>query len=268
MKRMVRLSSLLLVPLCLLLPGDRPAKPVHTPWLVRLPASADHHGPWAPRMRRASGRTMNWAGYVVETNLVTPEKKSVTDVQGSWRVPSVSASDTNTYSAIWVGLDGSSNRTVEQIGTEQDWSSGGPVYYAWFEMYPQRGYQIMDFPVSPGDRISAEVQWISKTSFNLMITNLTQSVGFSIVRKRSAQRTSAEWIVEAPYFRRVLSLADFGAATFTACSATVTGVTGAINNATWQNESVTMETAKSVVTAQPGGLTSGGTSFTVTWEHQ
>ena len=96
-------------------------------------------------------------------------------VQYDTRVPSVSASDTNTYSAIWVGLDGSSNRTVEQIGTEQDWSSGGPVYYAWFEMYPQRGYQIMDFPVSPGDHISAEVQWISKTMFNLTITNASST---------------------------------------------------------------------------------------------
>jgi hypothetical protein len=184
-------------------------------------------------------------------------------------VPAAASSGlTDSFSAIWVGLDGSSDNTVEQIGTEQDWSMGGPVYYAWYEMYPARGWQIMNFPVSPGDQISAEVQWISKTTFNLTITNLTQNVGFSIIKKRSAQRTSAEWIVEAPYFRRVLSLADFGATTFTGCSATINGLTGPIDDASWQNESVTMESAQSVVAAQPGGLTSGGTSFTVTWEHQ
>src|ERR1017187_146731 len=73
----------------------------------------------------------------------------------------------NTASAIWVGIDGNSDSTVEQIGTEQDWTSGSPVYYAWFDMYPAVGYMITTFPVQPGDEISAEVQFIAKNKFVL-----------------------------------------------------------------------------------------------------
>jgi hypothetical protein len=174
----------------------------------------------------------------------------------------------NTASAIWVGIDGNSDSTVEQIGTEQDWTSGSPVYYAWFDMYPAAGYMITTFPVQPGDEISAEVQFIAKNKFVLSISNLTQNVGFSITKKRSAKRTSAEWIVEAPFFRRILSQADFGTVTFTGCSTTVEGVEGSINDVSWQNEGLTMEDPiSSTVLAQPSALTGGGTGFSVDWKH-
>ena len=52
-------------------------------------------------------------------------------------MPTVSGSGP-TYSSVWVGIDGYSSNTVEQIGTEQDVSANGKTsYYAWYEMYPQ-----------------------------------------------------------------------------------------------------------------------------------
>jgi hypothetical protein len=227
------------------------------------------HQEFMPVIRHGSGKAANWAGYVAAPDLSIPLKHSVTDVQGSWRVPTVASSGTlDTSSAIWVGIDGDLDRTVEQIGTEQDWTSGAPVYYAWFEMYPARGFLITAIPIQPGDEISAEVQFLAKNKFILSISNLTQNVGFSITRSRAAQRTSAEWIVEAPFFRRILSLADFGTVTFTGCSTTMEGVEGPINNNSWNDEALTMEAPLTSTTlAQPSGLTGGGTGFTVDWQH-
>jgi len=231
--------------------------------------SPTSHREFMPVIRHGSGKAANWAGYVAAPDLLVPLKHSVTDVQGSWRVPTVASSGTlDSSSAIWLGIDGDLDRTVEQIGTEQDWSSGTPVYFAWFEMFPARAFLIMDVPIQPGDEISAEVQFIPKNKFILSISNLTQNTGFSITKKRAAQRTSAEWIVEAPFFRRILSLADFGSVTFTGCSATMQGAQGPINDSFWHNEALTMENpVSSTVLAQPSGLTGGGTGFTVDWQH-
>src|SRR6266404_2385283 len=236
---------------------------------VRRVSSSTPLRRFMPVIRHRTGKSANWAGYVTATDLTLRLKHSVTDVQGSWRVPTVAAAGTQeTASAIWVGIDGSSDRTVEQIGTEQDWNMGAPVYYAWFEMYPARGFILTEVPIEPGDQISAEVQFIPKNQFVLSITNLTQGVGFSITKKRSAKRTSAEWIVEAPFFRRILALANFGSVSFTGCSTTITNVDGPVNSTLWQNEELTMENPiSSTVLAQPSALTSGGTAFTVDWKH-
>jgi len=235
----------------------------------RHPSPSAAHSHFAPVIRHGSGKASNWAGYVAATDLLLPLKHSVTDVQGTWRVPSVASSGTlDTSSAIWVGIDGDTDNTVEQIGTEQDWFAGAPVYYAWFEMYPARAFQILTFTPQPGDQISAEVQFVPKNKFILTITNLTQNIGFSIIKNRSAKRTSAEWIVEAPFFRHILPLADFGTVTFSACSATITGVVGAINDSSWQNEGLTMENpVSSTVLAQQSSLSGGGTGFAVDWKH-
>jgi len=65
-------------------------------------------------------------------------------------VPTVAAAGTQeTASAIWVGIDGSSDRTVEQIGTEQDWSMGAPVYYAWLRCIPRADLYSRSFPLNP-----------------------------------------------------------------------------------------------------------------------
>jgi len=231
--------------------------------------SSAPHREFMPVLRHGSGKAANWAGYVTAPDLLVPVKHSVTDVQGSWRVPTVTSSGTlDSSSAIWVGIDGDLDKTVEQIGTEQDWSAGTPVYYAWFEMFPGPAFLIMNVPIQPGDEISAEVQFVAKNKFILSITNFTQNTGFSITKKRAAQRTSAEWIVEAPFFRRILSLADFGSVTFNGCSATMEGAEGPINSISWHNEALTMENPlTSTILAQPGGLIAGGTGFTVDWRH-
>src|SRR5262249_5678892 len=207
-----------------------------------------HHGHRAaPRIHVREGTASNWSGYVIATSLASPQQGAVNSVEGSWTIPAVSPSESpNTYSAFWVGIDGNSDNTVEQIGTEHDWTPNGQQNYVWFEMYPHALYLISGFPIAPGDSFGAGVKYAGSGVFSLSITNFTQGVSFTVPRRytkmKHAQRSSAEWIAEAPYSGGVLPLADFGKASFTDCQATLDGITGPIDNApAWQDDAITMQ---------------------------
>lgn len=238
-------------------------------------SSSRHHA--APRIRIREGTASNWGGYAVETSLTSPQRNAVSAVHGSWRVPTVSASSSpETYSALWVGIDGDSDNSVEQLGTESDWTPEGQNNYVWFEMYPRRGYLIPGFPIKPGDTFSASVHYAGGELFILSITNVTQGVAYTVptrYTKMKAARESAEWIVEAPYEGGVLPLADFGTAFFSNCSATINGVAGAIDNPAWQFDPITMA-SDSVIKAQPSALQDSTvhdttvSAFLARWHHE
>src|SRR2546425_108089 len=238
--------------------------------LAPIPASAVHHPRQAaPHLRNANGTSQNWGGYAVESDFNAPLRGAVSDVKGTWTVPGVSSSgSTHTYSSIWVGIDGYSDNTVEQTGTEQDWTPNGAVYYAWFEMYPKFGYRILNFPVQPGDTISAEVNYIGNNLFKLTIANLTRNHTFSTTQRHKAQRSSAEWIVEAPSSGGILPLADFGTVTLTGCLASLNGHVGSISDPAWQNDPITMAHSDGIIKAQPSSLSSGGDRFSFTWQSE
>jgi hypothetical protein len=243
--------------------------------LERIPASAVHHGHTAaPHMKIAESTSGNWSGYAVPA----PSGGSFTDVKGSWTVPSVTGSkNSHTYSSIWVGLDGYNDGTVEQLGTEQDWTGKTGSYYVWFEMYPNYAYKINGFPITPGDQFTAEVTYAGLTNgnqiFTLSIANTSQHVSYTIPASYTTtsgiQLQSAEWIVEAPSsFGGVLPLANFGTASLYGCTAN--GATVASYSAAGLDP-LTMAgvTGRSLYTkAAPSGVDSSGERFTVTWSHQ
>jgi len=221
-----------------------------------------------PRIPVREGTSLNWAGYVVETNLASPQNYVVTDVKGQWVVPSVNATTGNTYSAVWVGIDGydpNSSKTVEQIGTEQDYVKGTARYYAWYEMYPAASH-LIKYSVYPGDNMKAEVQY-SNGQFVLTLTNVTEKWTYTTAQKlNKAVRDSAEWIVEAPG-NIILPLAEFGTVTFSGAQATINNITGPIDNkAYWQNDAITMNDPNGGGTATPSRLfdSHGVSSFSVT----
>jgi hypothetical protein len=225
-----------------------------------------------PRIHIKNGASLNWSGYAVESSLSSPSSGVVSDVKGSWVVPSVTGpSKGSYYSSAWVGIDGYSDSTVEQIGTEQDWVKGKAKYYAWFEMYPGPAYRILA-SVKPGDTMSAEVQYVGNNQFTLTITDTPvkgRAWRFSTTQTlASAQLQSAEWIMEAPSSSSsgaILPLADFGTVYFTNCQATLNGHTGTINDNTWQYDNMAMTTSSGTVKARPSALSSDGGSFSVTW---
>jgi hypothetical protein len=165
----------------------------------------------------------NWSGYALNTS-----PGAVTAVSGQWVVPSAAGTGT-AYSSNWVGIDGFSSSTVEQIGTDSDVLNGTPQYYAWYEMYP-RGFVQLPLTIHAGDTISASVNYGS-SAVTLSLTDATSGQSYTTTQTApGAQRSSAEWIEEAPSSAfGVLPLANFGKATFAAARATVGGSTAAID---------------------------------------
>jgi hypothetical protein len=233
-----------------------------------------------PRVEELEGRLVpsavvststNWAGYAV-----TAGRNAVTAVAGTWVVPAVSGSISG-YSAAWVGIDGFNSSTVEQIGTEADFTGGHPQYYAWYEMYPSYSVNL-GLTIRPGDTISASVAYSAGTSqFTLQITDLPQGGGapqsFTTTQKaQQAQRSSAEWVVEAPSsFFGVLPLANFGTTTFSKAQAAVNGSTGPADasGAGKQLHEVNMTSQFGAPEATTSALTDSGSpatsSFSVTF---
>ncbi|MFA5860805.1 MAG: G1 family glutamic endopeptidase [Candidatus Thermoplasmatota archaeon] len=214
------------------------------------------------------GASTNWAGYAVQTNLASPSNGVVTDVKGSWVVPAVScpADGTNKYSAAWVGIDGYSSNSVEQLGTESDCLSGGsvPYYAAWWEMYPKPSRRIQHV-VQAGDHMTAEVRYSGGNAYTLTMTDATQGWSFSTTQRAKAARSSAEWVQEAPWSGGVLPLSNFGTVTFTGASATIAGHTGTISDAAWQADRIDMVNGRGATKAQTSALDGTGIAFDVTW---
>jgi hypothetical protein len=222
-----------------------------------------------PHLPHRNGTSLNWGGYVAESNFSNPAHV-VTQISGTWIVPTITRSSNSTYCSIWVGIDGFSDGTVEQLGTEHDWSGGSQQNYAWFEMYPNYPYEIVGFPVNPGDSITASVQYMGNNEYKLSLINNTHRVSvtipYSYTRSSAGLRTSAEWIVEAPYSNTVLPLAHFSPVQFTNCSATINGVNKVINQLTHQP--LNMVTSTNIIKAAVSALSAQGNGFTATWDHQ
>ena len=213
----------------------------------------------------------NWSGYAVTGS-------SFTSAKGSWIVPTVNCSKTpNTYSSFWVGIDGWNSSTVEQTGTDSDCDGSSPTYYAWYEFYPAGSVLISTVPVSPGNKMSAQVVY-SGSEFTITITNETTGHSYSKSSTVSgAERTSAEWIAEAPCCTRrggILPLADFGTVDFGQDYTDITGTNDATDSSVSGQisafgsdvfESIMVNGSTGAEEAVPSALTSDGTSFTVTW---
>jgi Peptidase A4 family len=156
----------------------------------------------------------NWAGYAD-----TGPSGDFTNVTSSWVQPAGHCSSGDQYAAFWVGLDGFSSRTVEQIGSEADCVGQTARYTAWYEIYPSPEVAFTN-PVQAGDQLSASVSYEGSNKFLLTITDSTQHWKRSTTRKLAgAARSSAEVIAEAPcctYRGGILPLTNFGTASFSA----------------------------------------------------
>ncbi len=218
----------------------------------------------APRTHDGSFTSTNWSGYAV-----TGASGSVSDAKGSWTVPAIQGTcpSTNQYSSFWVGIDGFSSGTVEQTGTDSDCQNGVPTYYAWYEFYPHPSFLIGGMTITPGDTITAQASFNGK-SFTVTISDTHTGASFSTsARVSRAQRSSAEWIAEAPSSSGgILPLADFGTVNFSSCTATVGTASGSIGSFGSFVQVITMVTSSGTIKAQPSALSSSGSGFSVTWK--
>lgn len=250
------------------------------------PGAAPRHGPIMINKQSTTSylvSSFNWSGYVVPS-----DDGSVTDVKGSWLVPPIQGpcQGPNRYAGFWVGMDGFSNATAEQIGTVTACQDGTPTYYAWFEFFPQPPFTINSVPIKPFDVISAEVKYdgwgrFGDGQFTVSITNVTTGQSFSTSSQApGAQRSSAEWIVEAPFNPEfgTLPLANFNVVVFgkdigsligmdipaidSTCFATVDGNTDGIRNFP-QHLPIDMVTPTGLTMARTSGADFA--SFVVNW---
>ena len=230
-------------------------------------------------------QSANWGGYA-DTN------DTYGSVASSWVEPTVKCSSggggltgllggtglggllggPTTASAFWVGLDGYSSTSVEQLGTDSDCVSGKPSYYAWYEMYPKPSVPLASPDVvSPGDHMTAMVASnAAGTSFVLMIKDATANWTFSTTQSGSGfARSSAEVIAEAPSSCNVLfcgevPLADFGRVDYTGSSLIDTAGRRGSLSAFDANEITMVKNGTTLAT--PSSLSADGTSFSMTWD--
>ena len=207
--------------------------------------------------RAASGTvssfpSINWSGYADSES----GSSTVSQVTGDWTVPAVQClpapyQNQDAFLANWVGIDGFSNGTVEQLGSAAQCYEGVKYYYVWYEMYPagtvEEGTTAcindnVDCP-RPGDRISASVTVTPAGSgvnnYKLTLTDHTRpDESFSTAQQCAAATctdASAEWIVERPATLppppapvQILPLADFSRTFFSRGTVTSSGRSSSI----------------------------------------
>jgi hypothetical protein len=215
----------------------------------------------------ASAVSANWAGYAV----TGAKYRRVT---GTWVVPSLSCTPGSpSASAAWLGLGGfePESGSVEQTGTQLECTNSGDARYAaWYELLPAAPVTI-PMKVRPGDSVSASVT-VARTHVAMVLRNRTTGERFAKRLHMSAPDvTSAEWIVEAPSACTgdgscdVLPLSDFGSTSFSHVAATSTdGHRGNPADVAWSPTALTLNDSRA--SATPSGLSSNGSSFSVTYQ--
>jgi hypothetical protein len=209
-----------------------------------------------PRHSVGRNTSTNWSGYDVTG-------AGATSVTGTWTQPAATcAAGENSWSSPWVGIDGDTSSTVEQIGTDSDCQNGQPTYYAWYEMYPKQLVELA-MTVAPNHSYTGKVTAGASGRYVLTLTdNTTRATVTTTQTAKRARNASVEWIMEGP---STGLLTNFGRVTFTGAAAAINGQSGALGALTGA-QAITMVTTKDVVRAQPSPIRSSS-SFDVTWQH-
>lgn len=192
----------------------------------------------------------NWSGYAVTGG-------TYTSVSATWvqNAGTCSSSDTDTDMSPWVGIDGYSSSTVEQIGTSVDCSGSSKTYYAWYEMYPANYVQI-SHTVSAGDKFYGSVTR-SGTSYTLTLEDETAGWTYTITKTASGDaNSSAEAIMEmaADELTKWSGTDPFTSFTVNGVAA---GSAGTTHQMEIQDGSTLCDTTSSL---------SSGENFTTTWD--
>jgi hypothetical protein len=221
----------------------------------------------------------NWSGYADIACLTC----ALRYVSADFTVPHLNPakSPDNSWAAHWVGLDGATNSTVEQVGIDTYVSGGVDYYYAWYEMFPA-DTQVYSLAASPGDNIQVSVYTVGGTYY-LSLNDTTLGAGFTATATvpvgYTGQNKSAEVITEAPSEVSgsslvQLPLADYGQVNYN--NATVTsrnGTHGGLGSASlWNGYAVKMAGSSGTTLSAPSGLLNGTNSsgipvsdFTAGW---
>lgn len=210
--------------------------------------------------------SFNWSGYAD----VSTTAGTFTKVSGSWTTPGVTCSAEDQIISNWVGLDGFSDATVEQVGTLSWCYEGSPVYFTWYEMFPA-GTVEAGTTLHAGDKIAASVTR-SGQNYTLKLTDSTHT-GNSFTHAATCatatcKDTSAEWISERPSFSTgIVPQARYNAFKITNGAETANGRSGTIGSFA-TNDSITMiDSTQAYNLNTVSKLNSAGNSFSTTFRN-
>jgi hypothetical protein len=224
---------------------------------VRL---APTHLPHPKRIANGVVQSSNWSGYasVIKTSV------TISEITADFTIPSVNCAKSplgvsgTAYDAIWAGLDGFNDNTVEQEGVDIFCTSptAAPQYYAWYEMYPLGPVSFTG--VAPCDAISVTTEK-SGSDWVLSLHDTTTGGGFTTTQPcpkgSTCKDASAEVIAEDPGTSTpVYDLADFGMVNQTAILLhSSTGLRGSMYSPKlWNIDEIEMTDGSGGVMAVPG----------------
>ena len=175
-----------------------------------------------------SAPSLNWSGFADTSSTSTAD--DFTNVSGRWTIPAVTCPPgpyrtSGAYTSNWVGIDGYTDDTVEQLGTGAQCFEGVLYYYVWYEMFPagtvEEGTTAcindnVNCP-QPGDQISASVSVTpgsaGNNNYTLSLTDSTRpQESFSVTAScatATCTDSSAEWVVERPAYEPIAGLFQF-----------------------------------------------------------
>jgi hypothetical protein len=239
-------------------------------WLILLIASltvlSSVITPFLRSLRSTNISSLSWAGYVVSSDLLI-RQPVMYSVSASWTVPTVTVSEVNAFSAVWIGIGGQSEGTLIQVGTEHDSINGQAFYSMWYEMLPDNSKPITNMTIFPGDVITASVSKDNSAgdAWRIQIADTTTGQSFNQVFAYNSSQLTAEWIVERPTVNdRLAVLTDFGSVTFTNAQAQLGGTSGSIS--AFASYAVAMGNTQGNYLASISPLNAAGTGFTVTYQ--
>jgi len=238
--------------------------------------------PAGTRYGTGSAQSTNWSGYA---DVACPTC-ALRYVSADFTVPhlNLAKSPNGSVAGHWVGLDGWSSSTVEQVGIDTEVQNGVDYYYAWYEMFPAPT-QVYALAASPGDNIQVSVYTMNGTYY-LSLNDTTLGAGFdataTVPAGYTGQNHSAEVITEAPSqltstgSLAQVPLADYGQVNYN--NATVTsrsGTHGGLGTgALWKGYALKMVNGTTgAALSTPSGLLNGSNSsgipvsdFTAAWQ--
>jgi hypothetical protein len=173
-----------------------------------------------------------WAGYLVASSTYNPSP-TITSINASWTIPEITQFKSGASSAEWIGIGGFFDKTLIQVGSEQDSFREHAEYSVWYELLPDNAVTIDSINVSPGDTITASISLVNPDLDEWLIY-IADSNGSQIFQKTviySVSQLSAEWILERPEINgQVSSMANLTMVTFNDCQATISGKTSSLGS--------------------------------------
>ncbi|HWB22554.1 MAG TPA: G1 family glutamic endopeptidase [Gaiellaceae bacterium] len=214
-----------------------------------------------------------WSGYAV-----TGKDISYTSISGTWAEPVMhcKAGDAPALSAAWIGLGGLTTTSLQQVGVDANCDAKGrAAYFAWFEILPDVAHTIPE-QIRSGDVIAATVKRIGLALLELRVQNQTRHWTFDRkITWGTADVSSAEWIVEAPFSCKRFTcqssrLANFGSVSFHNVAAVGNGHRGSLADPAWTTTQINLvpcvrTKASPRAGATPTPASKGGTNFDVAW---